>query len=151
MQFGTTPYPPSSRGSAQVDRASLFRTGFFHTARGTGVLAHGQSVDTKYVAFCDNDLDYWPRWLDALVENAEANGSAAAPLIFVGPSDPPKIHHAGGSFVLRKDKAGHRLLFELHHYDNVRLPDVEAMSSERHLSITRILNIIAVERTSGKN
>jgi GT2 family glycosyltransferase len=84
-------------------------------------------VETKYVAFCDNDLDYWPGWLDALVENAEANGSAAvAPLIFIGPSDPPKIHHAGGSFVFRKDRADHRLLFEVHHYDNVRLPEAEA-------------------------
>ena len=70
-------------------------------------------VETKYVAFCDNDLDYWPGWLDALVENAEANGSAAvAPLTFIGPSDPPMIHHAGGSFVFRKDSADRRVLFD---------------------------------------
>jgi GT2 family glycosyltransferase len=84
-------------------------------------------VQTKYVAFCDNDLDYWPGWLDALVENAEANGSTAvAPLIFIGPSDPPMIHHAGGSFVLRKDSAGRRLLWDEHHYADVRLPEAEA-------------------------
>jgi glycosyltransferase involved in cell wall biosynthesis len=48
-------------------------------------------VETKYVAFCDNDLGYWPGWLDALVENAEVNGSAAvAPLILIGPGHPPR-------------------------------------------------------------
>lgn len=84
-------------------------------------------VETKYVAFCDNDLDYWPGWLDALVENAEANGSAAvAPLTFIGPSDPPMIHHAGGSFVFRKDSADLGVLTEVHHYDNVRLAEAEA-------------------------
>jgi GT2 family glycosyltransferase len=84
-------------------------------------------VKTKYVAFCDNDLEYSPGWLDALVENAEANRSAAvSPLTLIGPSDPPIIHHAGGSFVLRKDGAGHRVLWEVHHYDNARLPLAEA-------------------------
>jgi GT2 family glycosyltransferase len=84
-------------------------------------------VDTKYVAFCDNDLDYWPGWLDALVKNAEANGSAAvAPLTFIGPSDPPMIHHAGGSFVFQKDSSDRRVLFDVHRYDNVRLPEAEA-------------------------
>src|SRR6478672_4477438 len=84
-------------------------------------------VETKYVAFCDNDLDYWPGWLDALVENAEANGSAAvAPLIFIGPTDPPKIHHAGGSFLLCKDSSNRRVLFNVHRYENVRLPEAEA-------------------------
>ena len=72
-------------------------------------------VETKYVAFCDNDLDYWRGWLDALVENAEENGSAAvAPLTLIGPSDPPIIHHAGGSFGLRKDSANRRVLFDVH-------------------------------------
>jgi GT2 family glycosyltransferase len=84
-------------------------------------------VETKYVAFCDNDLDYWPGWLDALVENAEANGSAAvAPLTFIGPSNPPMIHHAGGSFVFRKDSADRRVLTEVHHYEYVPLPEAEA-------------------------
>jgi GT2 family glycosyltransferase len=84
-------------------------------------------VKTKYVAFCDNDLEYWPGWLNALVENAEANGSAAvSPLTFFGPSDPPMIHHAGGSFVFCKDSTGRRLLWDDHRYGSVRLPEAEA-------------------------
>ena len=84
-------------------------------------------VETKYVAFCDNDLDYWPGWLDAMVENAEANGSAAvAPVTLIGPTDPPIIHHAGGSFVLRKDGSDRRILFERHHYGKVPLATAEA-------------------------
>lgn len=83
-------------------------------------------VKTKYVAFGDNDLDYWPGWLDALVENAEANGSAAvSPLLLIGPSDPPIIHHAGGTFLLRKGGADRRVLVEKHRYGNVRLPEAE--------------------------
>jgi glycosyltransferase involved in cell wall biosynthesis len=83
-------------------------------------------VRTKYVAFCDNDIHYWPSWLDALVENAEVNGSAAAaPLILIGPSDPPIIHHAGGSFFLRRDGADRRVLSDKHRYGNVRLPEAE--------------------------
>jgi GT2 family glycosyltransferase len=84
-------------------------------------------VKTKFVAFCDNDLDYWPGWLDALVENAEANGSVAvSPLIFIGPRDPPIIHHAGGSFVLVKDNAERRVLHDIHAYNNIPLPEAEA-------------------------
>jgi GT2 family glycosyltransferase len=84
-------------------------------------------VETRYVAFCDNDLDYWPGWLDALVENAEVNGSAAvAPLILIGPTNPPRIHHAGGSFVYREDEARRPKLLEVHHYDNIPLPQAEA-------------------------
>jgi GT2 family glycosyltransferase len=84
-------------------------------------------VKTKDVAFCDNDLDYWPGWLDALVENAEENSSAAvAPLTLIGPSNPPRIHHAGGSFVLRKNSADHWVLLDRHAYDNIPLPEAEA-------------------------
>src|SRR5262249_11390436 len=54
------------------------------------------------------------------------NSAAVAPLILIGPSCPPIIHHAGGSLVLSTDSAGRRALFEKHRYDGVRLPEAEA-------------------------
>jgi hypothetical protein len=82
-------------------------------------------VQTKYVVFCDNELAYWSGWLDALIENAETNGSVAvAPLTLIGPSDPLIVHHAGGSFVLRNE-VDRRVLIELHHYDTVPLSEAK--------------------------
>lgn len=83
-------------------------------------------VKTKYMAFCDSDLGYWPGWLDALVTNAEANDSVAvSPVTLIGPSNPPTIHHAGGSFSLREYSPDRRILTEIHHYDGVPLNGAE--------------------------
>lgn len=83
-------------------------------------------VQTKYVVFCDNDLSYEPGWLEALEQNAVQNGSAAVcPVTLIGPSRPPRIHHAGGTFVLRIDSNGRRILADYHHLANVPLPEAE--------------------------
>src|SRR6185312_13739980 len=101
-------------------------------------------VETKYVAFCDNDLDYWPGWLDALVENAEVNGSAAvAPLILIGPSDPPVIHHAGGSLCFAKTTPAARCFPRGITTARSRCPRPRRTDSVRRPSITRLSNIIA--------
>jgi len=83
-------------------------------------------VETKYVAFCDNDLGYSPGWLQALVANAERNDSVAvSPVTLIGPSDPQIIHHAGGDLTLVKDESGHTRLRRHHRLGRVRLPDAE--------------------------
>lgn len=79
-------------------------------------------VDTEYVAFCDNDMEYRPGWLEALVANAEQHGAAAvAPLTLIGPSDPPIIHHAGGTFVLERKGNSPPHLHHLHLLGNTRM------------------------------
>lgn len=88
-------------------------------------------VRTKYVVFCDNDLSYEEGWLEALERNAVQNGSAAVcPVTLIGPSRPPRIHHAGGTFLLRVDSEGRRRLEDHHHLENVSLPDAEARDSQ---------------------
>jgi GT2 family glycosyltransferase len=87
-------------------------------------------VRTKYVVFCDNDLSYEEGWLEALERNAEQNRSAAVcPVTLIGPSRPPRIHHAGGTFELRVDSVGRRRLEDQHHLENVPLPEAEAVDS----------------------
>ena len=85
-----------------------------------------KQVQTKYVAFCDNDLTYTAGWLDTLVANAEDNGSAAvSPVTLIGPCDPVKIHHAGG-IVTIVDNGQRRRVHCKHILANVPLPDAEA-------------------------
>ncbi len=54
-------------------------------------------VETEFVAFVDNDVEYESGWLEALEENAERNNSSVvAPLICIGQPAGSTIHHAGG-------------------------------------------------------
>ena len=81
---------------------------------------------TKYIAFCDNDLTYYPDWLNALIANAEQHDAVAvAPATLIGPTNPPIIHHAGGKLTLGRDNSGQLKLRKHHRLDNVRLPDAE--------------------------
>jgi glycosyltransferase involved in cell wall biosynthesis len=82
--------------------------------------------NTKYLAFCDNDLQYSPGWLEALVENAETNAAVAvSPITLIGPSDPAVIHHAGGTLTLCRDECGRTVLREYHRLDRQTLADAE--------------------------
>lgn len=74
-------------------------------------------AETEFVVFADNDIEYQPGWLDALETNAETNeADVVAPLIFIGPSDPLLIHHAGGVLHFKQGEEGlviserHRLM-----------------------------------------
>ena len=58
-------------------------------------------VETDYVVFADNDIEYEPRWLDKLQRNAEVHGAdLVAPLICIGPPTAKIVHHAGGRLVI---------------------------------------------------
>lgn len=76
-------------------------------------------AQTEFVAFCDNDIEYQPHWLEQLEQNAVKYGAdVVAPMIFIGPNDPAVIHHAGGVLTFRHDEQGlvieerHRLMNE---------------------------------------
>lgn len=81
-------------------------------------------AQTRYVVLCDNDMAYQPGWLDALERAAERErADAVAPLIFIGPNDPPMIHHAGG-WIVTKDRDAGLTVTERHRLMNRLWPDV---------------------------
>lgn len=80
-------------------------------ARNRGLAA----VDTRYVAFVDNDLHVWPGWLDSLVACAEETGAwLVGPLYHQGAPGAERIHMAGGEARI-EERAGGRYLRESHH------------------------------------
>ena len=71
-------------------------------------------VGTTFMVLADNDIEYEPGWLEALLANAERTGAdAVAPLIFIGPLPEKTIHHAGGWLVV-KPGDGRPLVSEAH-------------------------------------
>ncbi|NRB19444.1 MAG: glycosyltransferase [Rhodobacteraceae bacterium] len=90
-------------------------------ARNRGV----KLAKTAYVVFCDNDIAYEAGWLRALEKTAVAEqADAVAPLIFIGPSTPKRIHHAGGSLIAEKNTSS-VILKEKHRLMNQDWPEVK--------------------------
>ncbi|MEM9486928.1 MAG: glycosyltransferase [Cyanobacteria bacterium P01_F01_bin.116] len=95
-------------------------------------------IDTRYVVFLDNDVEFKPGWLKALVDCAEETGAwLVGPLYCEGPLDPSgphkdqNIHMAGGNVYFqetdgkRRLKTAHRLLkrpFSKHQHEFKRQP-----------------------------
>ena len=85
---------------------------------------------TDFIAFCDNDLDFEPNWLEALEQVAVAEqADVIAPLIFIGPSTPPIIHHAGSDITAKRIE-GELIVNERHRLSNARWPDVQNRLSD---------------------
>jgi len=85
---------------------------------------------SDFVVFCDNDLEYQPNWLDRLQANAIANAAdMVSPLIFLGPSNPPRVHHAGGFLVYDRDK-DEVVIDEVHRLGNAWYDDVRDQLDE---------------------
>ncbi|MEM9212084.1 MAG: glycosyltransferase [Pseudomonadota bacterium] len=85
----------------------------------------GRLVDTKYIIFADNDIEYSDHWLEPLVAQAEAEGSdTVAPLTLIGPSKEPRIHHAGGR-IITYEKKGEIQINEIHRLSNVYVKDAD--------------------------
>ncbi|MDG2472298.1 MAG: glycosyltransferase [Pseudomonadales bacterium] len=62
-------------------------------------------VETEYIIFTDNDIEYTPNWLEQLEKSAiQFKTDAVAPLTLIGPSEKKKIHHAGGIIIKTKNK-----------------------------------------------
>lgn len=84
-----------------------------------------ERATTEYVVFSDNDIDYEPGWLDALEHTAVADqADAVAPLIFIGPANPPRVHHAGGVLIEKHNESGRNTVSEKHRLMNARWHDV---------------------------
>lgn len=81
-------------------------------------------VDTRYVAFIDNDAVPEPGWLDTLVRCAEETGAwIVGPLYYVGEPGEGVIHMAGGDAHI-ETAAGRRRFVERHRFANERIERV---------------------------
>ncbi len=111
-----------------------------HEARNIGF----EKVETEFVVFVDNDIDYEPCWLDALENNAEKyKADVVAPLICIGPPVARTIHHAGGRLVT-EDRNGCIQLKEVHRLMNKSIEyltednaPVDNQAAEFHCFLTR--------------
>lgn len=97
---------------AQIRGFKLLRTDYYlypNQARNLGM----QHVDTKYIAFVDNDVVVSPGWLKALTQCAEETDAAVVgPLMCQYEPIHQEIHFAGGEAHIWKDKLGRRRLRE---------------------------------------
>jgi hypothetical protein len=94
-----------------------------------------ESITTDYVAIVDNDMEYEPGWLDALVGNAIENDAAmVAPVIFIGPPRATNIHHAGGRIRIQRMPDGKLRADEKHIFsrENIADVDIESLGIENH-------------------
>ncbi|HEV2063023.1 MAG TPA: glycosyltransferase [Thermoanaerobaculia bacterium] len=81
-------------------------------------------VQTRYVAFLDNDILVAPGWLEALVRCAEETGAdLVGPLYMVGEPPGDFVHMAGGTVQI-EEAGGRRRLVESHLYAGRKLPDI---------------------------
>ncbi len=81
-------------------------------------------VDTKYVVFLDNDVEFARGWLSALVQCAEeTNASLVGPLYCIGRPVHEIIHMAGGDACIREE-GGRRRFLEKHRHCDERVSDV---------------------------
>ena len=88
-----------------------------------------REAKTDYIALVDNDIEYEPGWLDALVGNAIGHeADVVAPLIFIGPPRATTIHHAGGRIRLWKRPDGLLNAREDHQFSNKEIADVDVTS-----------------------
>ena len=85
-----------------------------------------REVETRYVAFIDNDVVVAPGWLEALTRCAEDTGAdIVSPLICIGEPLATNIHFAGGLAAIIEE-SGKRGFREEHLYAGRRLPEVRA-------------------------
>jgi len=81
-------------------------------------------IDTKYVAFVDNDTSFTPGWLHALQACAEETGAAiVTPIICIGEPAHTNVHFAGGDAVI-KEAANGRHLRVVHRRQDELLADI---------------------------
>ncbi|MGL5080410.1 MAG: glycosyltransferase family 2 protein [Microcoleaceae cyanobacterium] len=97
---------------AQTKGFKLIRTDYYlfpNRARNIGLA----EVDTKYVAFVDNDVIASPGWLETLIDCAEAtNATIVGPLMCQFEPVHTEIHFAGGESRVVVDARGRRRLRE---------------------------------------
>ena len=95
---------------------TLVRTDHYLTPNQARNLAL-EHVDTRYVAFVDNDVLVTEGWLRALVDCAvETKAWSVAPLTFEHLPELERVHLAGGHCQLRTDDDGRRYYYERHHH-----------------------------------
>ncbi|MEL6163179.1 MAG: glycosyltransferase, partial [Cyanobacteria bacterium J06628_3] len=100
------------QNQAQEKGFQLIRTDYYLTpnsARNIGL----EKVNTKYVAFVDNDIISASGWLKALIDcSEETEATVVGPLMFQYLPLHQEIHFAGGESHIVVDKRGRRRLRE---------------------------------------
>lgn len=106
---------------------TLLRTGHYLSPNQARNLAL-PLVDTRYVAFCDNDILVTPGWLRHLVDCAEETGAAVVtPLTCEGTPAHQTVHCAGGDFRIEQSEHGGqvgRRVVERMHLQKRKVADV---------------------------
>jgi len=101
----------------------LIRTDHFLSPNRARNLALGY-VKTRYVVFVDNDILFFPGWLEALRRCAEETGAwIVAPVCCVGEGEENIVHIAGGEARI-EERDGGRFLHEHHRFAGARLSDI---------------------------
>lgn len=78
-----------------------------------------REVDTRYIAFVDNDIIFSENWLEAMVTCAEEeNAAIVGPLIYERFPPFRYIHLAGGVAEIHVQEDGSRHYFEKHNYQH---------------------------------
>jgi GT2 family glycosyltransferase len=101
----------------------LIRTNQFLTPNQARNLGQAK-VDTKYVAFIDNDLMVAPNWLDKLVECAEATDAwVVGPLYLEDNLEDGVVHMAGGEAHFKQEN-GRRSFHGAHKFSRLKLSEI---------------------------
>lgn len=80
--------------------------------------------ETEFIMFIDNDISCAKGWLQALENNAGQHSSdVVSPLVLIGPTPEPLVHHAGGH-LKRTHKNGRTLLREVHRFADRKVSQV---------------------------
>ena len=104
----------------------IIRTAYYlypNHARNLGL----SQVDTKYLVFCDNDVNFTSGWLTALVTCAEETGaSVVGPLMCEKEPVHTRVHFAGGESHIVTDVRGRRHLREKMYKQGKQVADIRA-------------------------
>lgn len=101
-----------------------------------------REVDTPYVAFVDNDVDFADGWLERLLECAEETGAwAVGPIYLQGRPEDEIVHQAGGLMHFLDTEHG-KFLVEDHFFLKQRLGDVRAQLERRPVEMVEFHAIL---------
>ncbi|MDY6936026.1 MAG: glycosyltransferase [Cyanobacteriota bacterium] len=131
---------------AQIRGFEIVRTDCYlypNQARNIGL----QRVDTKYLAFVDNDVIVSDGWLEALVRCAEETDAAVVgPLMCQYEPIHEEIHFAGGETHIWEDKTGRRRLREKMYDQGQKVTEVRSRL-ERSLTELAEFHCVLVRRS----
>jgi len=103
-----------------------------------------EKVNTPYVVFIDNDVEFSSEWLDHLLDTAKESGAAlVGPLLLEGTDmEHGLVHAAAGDMSIDKANGESKFLFETHNYHDLKA-DIENDLAKREVSLLETHVILA--------